>query len=183
VELKDVYGEIAVARTVVNGHNSVLTLLFAVPGVGPNFRDRHGRTPLYWAAAHGNKDTMKALLYEHHCDPSIADNSSRTPLWIATKRSRRAVMDTLQAAGSHVGVSEEDICATHESDGRSNLACDVCRVNIAAADFHFCCTICGNGEWDICAECKDLGMTCMDDTHVPVKRTMRDDEGIWIEVT
>jgi ankyrin repeat protein len=180
-ELEDIHGETPLMIAAANGYGKVLTLLFAVPGVGPNFKDRYGRTAMYMAAACGNDETVGALLHEHDCDPSIADNCGRTPLWIATKKGHHKVVDVLQAQASVVA-SDGDLCVVREFDRISRLVCDVCTIVIVPAEFHYHCHICGHGDWDICAECKDFGMACLDDTHALVKRTMRDADNVWTEV-
>jgi ankyrin repeat protein len=181
VELEDVLGETALIKAATNGRTNVLTLLFAVPGIGPNFKDRYGRTAMYMAAARGHLETVKTLLDKHRCDPNIADNCGRTPLYIATKKGHRTVVDALHA-DAKVVIRDGDTCATRDFSKQSNLVCDICTIRVAPAEFHYHCHICGNGDWDICAECEDLGMVCLDDTHVLVKRTMRDDDNVWIEV-
>jgi ankyrin repeat protein len=181
LELEEVHGETPLIKAAVNGCDNVLTLLFAVPGVGPNFQDRYGRTAMYMAAAYGNDKTVEALLHEHYCDPSIADNRGRTPLWIATRNGHRKVVDVLQAQAGVVA-SDGDLCVVREFNGISRLVCDICTIVIAPAEFHYHCHICGIGDWDICADCKDFGMACLDNTHALVKRTMRDSGDDWIEV-
>jgi ankyrin repeat protein len=181
LELEDVHGETPLIRAAINGHINVLTLLFAMPEIGPNYRDRYGRTVMYFAAAHGNAEAVKTLMHKYQCDPSIADSCGRSPLWIATKRGNRAVVDALQSEADVV-VSDEDFEAARELDRTSTLTCDICRTRIAPSSFHYHCHVCANGDWDNCAECKDLGMTCLDDTHILVKRTMRIADKVWIEV-
>jgi hypothetical protein len=136
---------------------------------------------MYFAAAHGNAEAVKTLMHKYQCDPSIADSCGRSPLWIATKRGNRAVVDALQSEADVV-VSDEDFEAARELDRTSTLTCDICRTRIAPSSFHYHCHVCANGDWDNCAECKDLGMTCLDDTHILVKRTMRIADKVWIEV-
>jgi hypothetical protein len=181
LELEDVHGETPLIKAAANGCDNVLTLLFAEPGVGPNFRDRYGRTAMYMAAAEGHIETAKALLHEHHCDPNISDNCGRTSLWIAAKRGHRAVIDVLQA-GADVVASDADLCAAHELSRTCALVCDICTLGIVLTEFHYHCHICGNGAWDICADCKELGIACLDSAHVLVRRTMRDSGDDWIEV-
>jgi ankyrin repeat protein len=181
LDLEDVYGETPLIRAAMNGCVDVLQPLFEVPGVGPNFRDRYGRTVMYMAAARGHFETVEALLHEHHCDPSIADNYGRTPLWIATKGGHREVVDALPA-DDNVVISDADLRTARESVERSRLACDACSISIASTEFHYHCYICGNGDWDICADCKDFGIACLDSAHVLVRRTMRNSGDGWIEV-
>jgi ankyrin repeat protein len=181
LDLEDVHGETALTIAAISGRINILTLLFAMPEIGPNYRDRYGRTVLYFAAAYGNARAVKVLMHKYQCDPSIADSCDRSPLWIATKRGHREVVDALQSEAVVV-VSDEDFRAARELERTSNLTCDICRISIAPSDFHYHCHVCGNGDWDNCAECKDLGMTCLDDTHTLVKRTMGVAEKAWIEV-
>jgi ankyrin repeat protein len=171
-EQEDIHGETALSRAAMHGHDDVLTLLFAVPGIGPNFQDRHGRTALWWAAAHGHVNTVMFLLHEHQCDSDIGDSCGRTPQMIAGKKNHRNIVDLLQGGkGNPVIAAIEDLTLFGKDQGHC-VTCDVCTVDIAVGESHYHCNVCANGDWDICAECNDFGIHCNDDTHTLVSRTM-----------
>jgi hypothetical protein len=136
---------------------------------------------MYWAAANDGASTVEFLLHKLHADPNIADDCGRTPLAIATKSGYRNVVHILQGH-CDVGASEKELEAglARRFKKRSTLICDVCQVFILAADFHFHCRICGGGDWDICAECKELGMSCRDKSHQLIKRVTQEDQ--WVDV-
>jgi hypothetical protein len=172
-EQEDIHGETALSRAAMHGHDDVLTLLFAVPGIGPNFQDRYGRTALWWAAAYGHINTVMFLLHEHQCNPDIADSCGRTPQVIAGKKNHRSIVDLLRSEeGGPIMVAEKNLNKSLEHYQSGCVTCDVCTVDIAVGESHYHCNVCANGDWDLCAECNDFGMHCIDDTHTLISRTM-----------
>jgi ankyrin repeat protein len=172
-EQEDIHGETALSRAAMHGHDDVLTLLFAVPGIGPNFQDRYGRTALWWAAAYGHINTVMFLLHEHQCNPDIADSCGRTPQVIAGKKNHRSIVDLLRSEeGGPIIVAEKNLNKSLEHYQSCCVICDVCTVDIAVGESHYHCNVCANGDWDLCAECNDFGMHCIDDTHTLISRTM-----------
>jgi ankyrin repeat protein len=167
---EDLHGKQAFAHAVINGSNAILTLLNEVSEAGPDHRDRFGRSALWWAAAFDRPDTVKLILNDFRSNPSIADNCGRTPLSIAMKRGNRHIINLLEETSEEVEAIElvED----------PMVVCDVCEFGISDSDLHFNCSICARGDWDICAECKDHGMTCLDHTHTLTKRTIKNDRSV-----
>ncbi|KAH5574501.1 hypothetical protein HBI24_193910 [Parastagonospora nodorum] len=173
---EDFHGSQAISYAAVVGSLAVLKLLLDVSQVGPNHTDRYGRSALWWAASCDRPKTVKFLLHEIHCDPKIADACGRTPLMIAARRGYQDIVDVLQIYDGNVVDKNADLeTATIRSSGSTALMCDICEYSIADADFHYHCFTCARGDWDICAECKGHGMTCLDHTHTLTKRTIQND--------
>ena len=55
----------------------------------------HGQTPLWWAAANGHEEVVKALLERSEVDPNAADRDGRTPLSRAAENGHEAVVRAL----------------------------------------------------------------------------------------
>lgn len=47
-----------------------------------------------------------------------------------------------------------------------HLYCDLCQENISASVPYYSCKICHNGDFDICQHCVDVGLSCLDRSHV-----------------
>ncbi|KAH7082954.1 ankyrin repeat domain-containing protein [Paraphoma chrysanthemicola] len=131
-------------------------------------QDYYGRTLLWWAAAGGHVATVETLVHKHNMDPQTTDNFRRKPSWIAAKKGHGSVSKFLQGYGG-----EPDIGQTAAPDVRRvqvGLACDVCTSSISLGVPYYHCVHCSGGDWDLCDDCRNCGATCMDTTHVLVKR-------------
>ena len=69
---------------------------FIERGADVNFVDRHGGTPLHWAAARGLIDIVELLL-KHGADPTITDQDGDLPLNIALEKNYQKLVDLLKA--------------------------------------------------------------------------------------
>ena len=54
------------------------------------------------------------------------------------------------------------------------VCCNKC--DKAVPDAHFHCSKCDDGDFDLCQECVNSGVTCNDDSHWLIKRTIKDGE-------
>lgn len=62
---------------------------------------------------------------------------------------------------------------THKSpSGAFCIDCNNCGRSVA--DEHYHCSICENGDYDLCPQCVDLGVTCQADEHWLIKRFVKD---------
>jgi ankyrin repeat protein len=105
---ESVYGLNTLASAAAWGHDAILALLLAVPGIGANFRNRSEGTPMWWASAYDRVDTVELLLKKYQGDSAIVDSCGRTSLAIATKRGSWIVIEFLQKrCGTRV--SDDDI--------------------------------------------------------------------------
>ena len=71
-------------------------MLLGRDDVDPDEQDRHGRTPLSWAAQKGHEGVVKILLGPGGVGPGKPDNYGTTPLWWATSRGHAGVIARLQ---------------------------------------------------------------------------------------
>lgn len=79
------------------GHQGALRILFEA-GWDVNFRDGHGRTPLFVAAAAGQEAVAKMLLGWKDVNPDLPDNHGHTPLLEASRKEHLAIIELLLGA-------------------------------------------------------------------------------------
>ncbi|KAF2177265.1 ankyrin, partial [Zopfia rhizophila CBS 207.26] len=60
-----------------------------------NSKDKHGRTPLYWAARDGHDAAVKLLLEKDGVNPDSKDIYGQTPLSIAARNGHKAIVKLL----------------------------------------------------------------------------------------
>ena len=70
-------------------------LLVARDDVGSDSKDDNGRTPLSWAAGHGQETAVKLLLDSGKVDADSKDKYGRTPLSHAAEKGHEAVVKLL----------------------------------------------------------------------------------------
>jgi ankyrin repeat protein len=75
--------------------NITITYLLETGGLQPNLPDKHGRTPLSWAAEKGHLLEVAFLLKSGVVNPNISDHSLKTPLWWASENKHGDVMRCL----------------------------------------------------------------------------------------
>ena len=77
-----------------NGHVAIVHAYIA-RGADVNFVDRHGGTPLHWAASRGLPEIVELLL-EHGADPNVTDADGDLPLNIARAHKRDEIVRLLE---------------------------------------------------------------------------------------
>lgn len=63
--------------------------------------------------------------------------------------------------------------------GRRNwcrIGCDDCGTRKGNLELHYHCKICSEGDFDLCQNCVDKGITCENKDHITVKRFVKNDE-------
>ncbi|KAH7231033.1 ankyrin repeat-containing domain protein [Fusarium tricinctum] len=120
---------------VANGQREVVDVLIATGCVNKDCKDRFERTPLSWVRRTGNAQMMKLL----------------------TEGSQRN--------GALTGENESVV----EKEPLQNIEvsrwCDVCTVGIPKGDAYHGCGVCNQGDFDICAECSEIGAHCLEESH------------------
>ncbi|KAF2845553.1 hypothetical protein T440DRAFT_460188 [Plenodomus tracheiphilus IPT5] len=189
-QLQNIYGFTALSRAAYVGSHDLLSILLAAPSTQPPYTDYFGRTLLWWAAAGGNLATTTLLLSNQHHNANIKDKLGRSPLDMAIKKGHVKVAKLLNFQDGECDIDDPgtskdaSVTLTKDAPDDSGFVCDLCleKISITACRYH--CSICAQGDWDMCSDCFDCAEwtpSCMDGSHVLVKRIQRD--GIWLDAT
>ena len=90
----------AVQRASDEEARQVAERLVSVAGIDAKRKDFGGQSPLFYAAAAGNVETVKFLLSQG-CDADEKDNLSQTPLFYTARDGRMEVADLLLKSGAN----------------------------------------------------------------------------------
>ncbi|KAH0594295.1 hypothetical protein MHUMG1_08134 [Metarhizium humberi] len=84
----------------------ILAFLLAERGADIDIRDRHGRTPLSWAAKNGHEAVVKLLLEKGANTETTENHYRQTPLLRAAKNGHKAVVKLLLEKGANTETTE-----------------------------------------------------------------------------
>ena len=97
------------------GAPQVMSLLFRRKYINTNSPDKHGQTPLSWAARNGHDRVVKLLLEREDIIADRPNNDGQTPLSWATRNAHDGVVKLL--------LEREDVIADRpNNDGRTSLS-------------------------------------------------------------
>jgi ankyrin repeat protein len=94
VDGSDNEGRVAISYFAEFG-NVAMTKTLLEHGASPAKKDKHGRTPLWWAARRGRTKVVKLLLDTGESDPDSMDSDGRTPLSQASENGHEAIIQLL----------------------------------------------------------------------------------------
>ncbi len=78
----------------IRNGNVAIVHAFVARGADVNFIDRHGGTPLHWAAAAGNREIIELLL-DKGADRLARDRDGEMPLDIARQKKQKDIIEIL----------------------------------------------------------------------------------------
>ena len=177
---RDKYGRSPLSWAAREGREVTVELLLGNSCVDNDSRDRYGQTPLLMAASNGHENVLKLLLAESTISPESKDAFGRTPFSQATARGHIHIAMRILKAYSQRGITAPggDMIVTSlpvpTRDGPTRWICDVCAYSIPDTSFRYHCGICNRGDFDLCQDCAESGAKCLDDSHILIKRTVRD---------
>ncbi|CZR68380.1 related to heterokaryon incompatibility protein [Phialocephala subalpina] len=79
---RNIRGVTPLWRASASRQTEVVEVLLATSAVNVNVQSTAGRTPLFWAAAHGHSKVVRLLL-DHGAEPNYTDKDGRSPLSVA----------------------------------------------------------------------------------------------------
>ncbi len=77
-------------------------------GADVNAVGQDKKTPLHWAAAHGRKDAVDALLKVKGIDVNAKDQGGKTPLHFAAESGYQQVVQALLDKGADVNIKDKN---------------------------------------------------------------------------
>lgn len=153
------------------GYTQLLELLLSHVSTMP-FKDRYGRTLLWWAAAGGHIATVEHLVTHHSFDPRVPNIFGQTPMWIAARKGHSSVSGFLSRLTGETS-TEQRALSEENKRGNARPTCKVCTLDINLYE-GFC--MCRKGCYDtkmICLDCKEKGAFCKIAGHFLIKLKAR----------
>ena len=110
-------------------------------GSEPDVKDKHGRTPFFWAVSMGQEDVVKLLITREDVNPNVRDRAGGTPLIVAVLMKSIVMVELLlacrnlelNAKDEYHGLSALSHAIKQKVDGlqivKLLLACDHIEVN------------------------------------------------------
>ncbi|RWQ91162.1 ankyrin repeat-containing domain protein, partial [Paecilomyces variotii] len=149
-------------------NSKALVRSFLRAGCDPNRKDKYGRTPLMGATVRGMTKFVTALLEAPNLDRDATDNFGRTALLEATARNKPLIRDILLQPSAETQMAHPSTSLDEQISYPGHL-CGICGVH-EWRDLAYHCSICDEGHFDMCEECKKWGATCLDATHEMTRR-------------
>lgn len=170
---KDSQGRTPLFHAARRGRHDVVQELLANPQVLPNPRNWQGPTPLFAAAMNGHAKTVQALLAVEDGSSFSPDGSQRGLLWWSRYTGNEQITEILVRHAKAVGVKIHDDGDDEPRVRRDRVTfdpkgrfCDACTMTIPDAHSFYHCQTCSQDNFDICVPCIELGVKCLDSSHV-----------------
>jgi hypothetical protein len=155
----------------------VVKLLLDKDSVNPESQDSYGQTSLLVAAGNGHLPVVKLLLTRASVKPDSEDTFGRTALSRATASGysdiATLILESYIKYEIIVPDCDLDVTSPPVSEQESRIQCDICISWILNVNIHYHCGICHNGNFDLCQECITSGAMCLHDSHILVKRMIK----------
>jgi hypothetical protein len=114
----------AVQRTVDSEATAVAERLISDAGIDPLRKDFGGQSPLFYAVAGGNLETVRTLLTKYKSQANETDNLLQTPLFYAGREGRTEMTQLLldfKADANHVDRNGQTALFYAAREGRKNV--------------------------------------------------------------
>jgi ankyrin repeat protein len=169
VNSKDNAGRSAVFGAIIAGRKESFDTLVADNRMRADTRDYYGSTALSIASRLGHEAIVGQLIALRSVDILSKDNFGRTPLWWAQRQGHTRIieclLESIRIQGIDIGVTGIPLRKARFFDRKSGRVCDVCVADIREVEVYYRCKTCNSGDFDICAECRELGAHCPVKSH------------------
>lgn len=169
-------GRTALFHAAREGEDDVIKVLLSNKGVDPNSEDRYGSTPISVAARNGREESVKLLLEKENVRFDSKDQFGHSPIFWAAIKGHSGIVKVLEEKYNDAGkifCDDELLKGGRPTiSGRGRLICDVCELQIADNETHYHCEVCNLGNFDICQQCFEFGVSCLTNSHKLVERTV-----------
>ncbi|KAK1705025.1 hypothetical protein CaCOL14_012346 [Colletotrichum acutatum] len=131
--------------------------------------DKYGSTPLSAACRNGHSSVVKHLLSLDKSTIGIRDILGRDSIWWARNGGDTKVIRLVVQHASRLGLdtTENNVLGTHAADfAEDSVMCDMCVTCVPDHIDVWGCNLCNGGDFDICLECRSLGLRCQDEHDV-----------------
>ncbi|KAJ5654805.1 hypothetical protein N7490_001808 [Penicillium lividum] len=167
-EARDISGRTSLFIACALGHVEVAQLLLS-RGAVVDTNDRYGSTPIFAAVRKGHDKAATYLLGLQDAYIQFEDGFGHTLVWWARKSGNttliEAVIQNAQKRG--IQISETDLAVKTSSMSMSGSArwCDLCIRFFSDGSAYHQCSICRDGDFNICVECFEMGARCLNSSH------------------
>ncbi|KAH6995521.1 hypothetical protein BKA56DRAFT_569541 [Ilyonectria sp. MPI-CAGE-AT-0026] len=136
--------------------------------------DWYGSTPLFAAVRNGHSEVVDLLLATSKDWVDSKDGFGRSLMWWAKRQGHvhiaQILTDCAAQAGLHIAAEDVPL-ANQPSLFSAHLPwCDACTLSICDGDEYQACETCVGGSFAIFSECFQMGVRCLDDSHVLLSR-------------
>ncbi|KAI9767544.1 MAG: hypothetical protein M1840_005581 [Geoglossum simile] len=184
VDEKDSSGCTALSLALSQQHmKEAVVRLLVEAGAEVSAKAKDGSTALHWSTSRGY-EAIARLLLGRGADIETKDSLGRTAVDLAFERGHTAVVETLLEYHEEHSMP---VCeGSMDAAAKSRLPiiyiyCDGCNIHIPDTEPHYHCSICNNGDFDLCQNCTNDGISCRSGGHMLIKRCVKN--GLRYNVT
>lgn len=148
-------------------HQVVMTMLASK--LSASEKDWHGSTALFAAARNGHTKTVELLLATDDVQVDQTDGFGRTLFWWTEWNGHHQITKLLrhhaENKGTEIAYNDTPTTITIAPYDMDQPYCDACLLCIPAGWSFFHCYSCSSGNFDLCLQCTEFGVKCMDASH------------------
>jgi hypothetical protein len=164
------------------GNGKIIQMLLD-HGANVKDEDENAQTPLHLAAGKGHQRAVR-LLTSRGADPEAEDYDGETALHCAAGNGHETVVRLLEdhCKEHGIAISNSGLALAQEflSRPKGRITCDNCDTRIPDSENHYHCSVCLDGDFDLCETCIDGGVTCGNENHGLFKRGVQGNDYINI---
>ena len=160
----------AAASVIASDINMIIQILIE-NGINIDAKAENGMTALHVAALNCNSNAAKALI-DHGAFIDTQDEQGRTAIRMTIAMGiphDHLAASYMVALLRGFGAISPGIIEDSDKDERavfhSGVLCDHCEASVRTSDSFFNCSICDNGDFDLCQSCVKIGHWCNDGEH------------------